>query len=78
MEIYYDFKREEVEKIVKELMEGDMGKKMKKKVMEWKKLAEVATSPLGSSSINLNDLVTKVLLKNKCFKKKVTLKLNLA
>ena len=66
MEIYYDFKREEVEKIVKELMEGDMGKKMKKKVMEWKKLAEVATSPFGSSSINLNDLVTKVLLKNKC------------
>ena len=70
MEIYYDFKREEVEKIVKELMEGDMGKKMKKKVMEWKKLAEVATSSFGSSSINLNDLVTKVLLKNKCLKKK--------
>nr|POE60288.1 7-deoxyloganetin glucosyltransferase [Quercus suber] len=62
MEINNDVKREEVEKNVRELMEGDKGKKMKKKALEWKKLAEDATDPLGSSSINLNNLVSEVLL----------------
>ncbi|KAM4073222.1 hypothetical protein ACB094_10G001900 [Castanea mollissima] len=62
LEIDFDVKREEVEKIVRELLEGDKGKKMKKKAMEWKKLAEEATSPLGSSSINLKNLVSEVLL----------------
>uniref|UniRef100_A0A2N9EWU9 Glycosyltransferase n=1 Tax=Fagus sylvatica TaxID=28930 RepID=A0A2N9EWU9_FAGSY len=61
MEIKNDVKREEVEKIVRELMEGEKGKKMKKKAMEWKKLAEEATEPLGSSSINLNNFVSDVL-----------------
>ena len=49
-------------KIVRKLLEGDKGKKMKKKAMEWKKLAEEATSPLGSSSINLKDLMSEVFL----------------
>ena len=62
MEINNDVKREEVEKNVRELMEGDKGKKMKKKALEWKKLAKDATDPLGSSSINLNNLVSEVLL----------------
>uniref|UniRef100_A0A2N9F6J5 Glycosyltransferase n=1 Tax=Fagus sylvatica TaxID=28930 RepID=A0A2N9F6J5_FAGSY len=57
-----DAKRDEVEKFVRELMEGDKSKKMKKKAMEWKKLAEDATAPLGSSSVNLNNLVSEVLL----------------
>ena len=47
---------------MRELMEGDKSKKMKKKAMEWKKLAEDAIDPLGSSSINLNNLVSEVLL----------------
>ncbi|XP_059450733.1 7-deoxyloganetin glucosyltransferase-like [Corylus avellana] len=54
--------RGEVEKIVRELMEGNKGKRMKKKAMEWKKLAEEATGPHGSSSINLDKLVNDVLL----------------
>ena len=62
MEINIEIKREEVEKILRELLVGDKGKKMKKKAMEWKKLAEEATSPLGSSSFNLKNLVTEVLL----------------
>jgi hypothetical protein len=62
MEIDNRANREEVAKTVRELMEGDKGKKMKKKVMEWKKLAEEATGPHGSSSINLNNLVNEVLL----------------
>ena len=62
MEIDFDIKRVEEEKIVRELLEGDKGKKMKKKAMEWKKLAEEATSPLGSSSINLKNFVSEALL----------------
>ncbi|XP_059451813.1 7-deoxyloganetin glucosyltransferase-like [Corylus avellana] len=62
MEIDNGAKRGEVEKIVRELMEGNKGKKMKKKAMEWKKLAEEATGPHGSSSINLDKLVNDVLL----------------
>jgi len=62
MEINNGADREEVGKLVRELMEGDMGKKMKKKVLEWKDLAEEATGPNGSSSINLNNLVNEVLL----------------
>nr|POF05230.1 udp-glycosyltransferase 85a3 [Quercus suber] len=62
MEIDNDVKREDVEKIVRELMEREKGKKMKKKLMEWKKLAEEATEPLVLSSINLNNLVNEVHL----------------
>ena len=62
MEIDFDIKRVEEEKIVRELLEGDKGKKMKKKAMEWKKLAEEATSPIGSSSINLKNFVSEALL----------------
>ena len=62
MEIYFDIKREEVEMIVRQLLEGNKGKKMMKKAIEWKKLAEEATSPLCSTSINLKNLVTEVLL----------------
>ena len=65
MEINNDVKREDVEKIVKELMEGDKGKKMKIKALEWKKLAEEGTSPNGSSATNLENLVNQVLLR-KC------------
>ncbi len=62
MEIQNDVTREKAEKIVRELIEGHKGKKMKKKVIEWKILAEEATDPVGSSSINLNNLVSQVLL----------------
>ena len=61
MEIDSDVKRDEVEKLVRELMEGDKGKAMKIKAMEWKKLAEKATGPNGSSSINLDELVNLML-----------------
>ncbi|CAL9013439.1 unnamed protein product [Prunus brigantina] len=63
MEISNDVKRDEVEKLVKELMEGEKGKKMKNKVMEWKKFAEEATGPHGSSSTNLENLVNQMLLR---------------
>ncbi|KAL6287090.1 hypothetical protein ACE6H2_011480 [Prunus campanulata] len=63
MEIDNDVKRDEVEKLIKELMEGEKGKKMKNKAMEWKKLAEEATGPHGSSSTGFDNLVNQVLLR---------------
>eukprot|EP00262_Sarcandra_glabra_P007330 TRINITY_DN2004_c0_g2_i1.p1 TRINITY_DN2004_c0_g2~~TRINITY_DN2004_c0_g2_i1.p1 ORF type:complete len:499 (+),score=66.56 TRINITY_DN2004_c0_g2_i1:58-1497(+) len=61
MEIDNNVTREEVESLVKELMEGEKGKKMKEKAMEWKESAEEATREGGSSCINMDKLV-KVLL----------------
>ncbi|KAF8406033.1 hypothetical protein HHK36_008113 [Tetracentron sinense] len=43
MEINSDVKRDEVETLVRELMERNKGKELKKKIMEWKNRAEEAT-----------------------------------
>ncbi|XP_050380470.1 7-deoxyloganetin glucosyltransferase-like [Argentina anserina] len=55
-----DVKRDEIEKLVIEVMEGEKGKEMRNKAMEWKKLAEEATDPHGSSSKNLANLVSLI------------------
>ena len=65
MEVDGDVKREDVEKLVRELMDEEKGKKMKKKAMEWKKLAEEAIIPGGSSYNNFNKLLSNVLLSKK-------------
>ncbi|KAK4491204.1 hypothetical protein RD792_001936 [Penstemon davidsonii] len=62
MEIDNNVKRDEVEVMVKELMEGEKGKEMKKKAMEWKRKAEEATAPGGSSYMNLDEMINEVLL----------------
>ncbi|KAB5551597.1 hypothetical protein DKX38_008908 [Salix brachista] len=65
MEIDNNVKRENVKKLVTELMEGEKGEKMKKKATEWRKLAEVASGASGSSSMNLDKLVKEVLCQGK-------------
>ena len=63
MEIEGDVKRDGVETLVRELMDGPKGKEMKKKALEWKKLAgSSACDPHGSSFLNLDKLVREVLL----------------
>jgi hypothetical protein len=62
MEIDNNVQRDEVEKLVRELMNGEKGKNMKKKVIEWKTKAEEATKPGGSSYQNLEKLIVQVLL----------------
>ncbi|KDP43116.1 hypothetical protein JCGZ_26649 [Jatropha curcas] len=62
MEIDSNVKRDEIEKLVRELMEGEKCKKLRNRAMEWRKLAIEATSPTGSSSLNLDKLVSHVLL----------------
>ncbi|CAL5386300.1 unnamed protein product [Camellia sinensis] len=64
MEIDNNVKRDEVEKLVREFMEGENGKKMKNKALEWKNLAEKATGPDGSSTFNLDKLVNVLLSRN--------------
>ncbi|XP_047341916.1 7-deoxyloganetin glucosyltransferase-like [Impatiens glandulifera] len=59
-----DVKRENVEGLVRGLMDGEEeeGKKMKDKAMEWKKMAEEAVGDGGSSYGNLDKLIQQVLL----------------
>ncbi|KAL5079225.1 hypothetical protein RYX36_007646 [Vicia faba] len=62
LELDTDVKREEVEKLINELMVGEKGKKMKKKAMEMKKRAENDTKPGGCSYMNLDKAIKEVLL----------------
>jgi UDP:flavonoid glycosyltransferase YjiC (YdhE family) len=63
MEIDTNVKRDEVEKLINELMVGDKGKKMRQKAMELKKKAEKNTSPGGCSYNNLDKVIKEALLK---------------
>ncbi|KAL9425699.1 hypothetical protein AB3S75_032625 [Citrus x aurantiifolia] len=56
-----DVKRNEVEKLVRELMEGEKSEKMRNKAMGWKKLADEVTAPHGSSSTKLEKLLNEIL-----------------
>ncbi|MCL7034427.1 hypothetical protein MKW94_002256 [Papaver nudicaule] len=62
MEIDNQVKRDEVEKLVRELMQGEKGKNMKSKAMEWKKKAEAAISPGGSSYANIDEIIKLLLV----------------
>ncbi|KAI5654089.1 hypothetical protein M9H77_31276 [Catharanthus roseus] len=54
MEIDTNVKRNEVEVMVRELMVGSKGNKMREKVDEWKKKAKMATMQGGTSYDNFN------------------------
>jgi len=62
MEIDTNVKREEVEKLINELMVGEKGKKMRQKAMELKKKAEEDTRFGGCSYMNLDKVIKEVLL----------------
>ncbi|PIA50829.1 hypothetical protein AQUCO_01200237v1 [Aquilegia coerulea] len=64
-EIDKNVKRDEVEGLVRNLMEGQKGKDMKRKMLEWKKSAEESTKPGGSSYANLEKVIKDVLLQKK-------------
>ncbi|KAI4312296.1 hypothetical protein MLD38_037121 [Melastoma candidum] len=57
-----DVKRDEVERLVRELLGGEKGKEVKRNAAEWRRLAEEATTgPAGSAVRNLDKLVEDVL-----------------
>ncbi|XP_026391204.1 7-deoxyloganetin glucosyltransferase-like [Papaver somniferum] len=61
MEIDNNVKRDEVERSVRELMEGEKGKiNMKERAMEWKLKAEEATLPGGSSYVTIDKIVSEM------------------
>ncbi|PIA38218.1 hypothetical protein AQUCO_02800114v1 [Aquilegia coerulea] len=62
MEIDKNVKREEVESVVRELMEGKKGMEMKLQAIEWKQKAKEAVAPGGSSSQNIDKLIKEILL----------------
>ncbi|XP_073022048.1 7-deoxyloganetin glucosyltransferase-like [Primulina eburnea] len=64
LEIEGDVEREKVANLVKVLMEGEKGKEMRKKALEWKDKAQLAAKPGGSSYNNFEVLVNEILLKN--------------
>ena len=58
-----DVRRDKIESLVRELMDGKKGEEMRKKALEWKKLAmDAASNPDGSSFQNLDSMVNQVLL----------------
>ncbi|KAL2511945.1 UDP-glycosyltransferase 85A1 [Abeliophyllum distichum] len=65
LEIDNNVNRNEVENIVRGLIDGDKGRQMKIKVIEWKNKAKEATEINGSSYTNLDKLVKNVLLSRK-------------
>ncbi|KAI3968035.1 hypothetical protein MKW92_052030 [Papaver armeniacum] len=62
IEIDSAVQRNEAEKLARQLMESEKGKKMKSKALEWKKKAEESSSPGGSSYVNINKIVNDVLV----------------
>ncbi|PQM33315.1 7-deoxyloganetin glucosyltransferase-like [Prunus yedoensis var. nudiflora] len=57
MEVSPDVKRDEIEALVKEMLEGEKGMKMRQKAKEWKKKAVEATDIGGSSYNNFDRLI---------------------
>nr|XP_043637056.1 UDP-glycosyltransferase 85C1-like [Erigeron canadensis] len=62
MEIEGTVNRDEVEKLVRELMDGIEGKRMRKKAMEWKETAEIAAGLKGSSYLNIENLAHDITI----------------
>ncbi|KAJ9562545.1 hypothetical protein OSB04_007705 [Centaurea solstitialis] len=60
MEIGRSVKRDEVEKVVRALMVGDEGRRMRTKAIEWKKMAKIAVGPNGSSFQSVRKLVDEI------------------
>ncbi|PIN10985.1 Cyanohydrin beta-glucosyltransferase [Handroanthus impetiginosus] len=56
MEIGEDVRRDEVERVVREVVGGDYGEKMKKRAMEWKGKVEEAVGGCGSTFLNLDSI----------------------
>ncbi|XP_057957036.1 UDP-glycosyltransferase 74F2-like [Malania oleifera] len=53
--------REEVERCIREVMEGESGQEMRKNAEIWRDLTKEAVSEGGSSDKNINEFVSKIL-----------------
>lgn len=62
VELRRDFRREEIGELLMGVMEGEEGRRLRRKAMEWKKEAEANVEHGGLSWTNFNNLVNEVLL----------------
>ncbi|GJR52415.1 linamarin synthase 2-like protein [Tanacetum coccineum] len=62
MEINHDVKRNEVEVLVKEMLQGEKGKEMRRNAKEWKRKAKEAIEVGGSSYNNFQRFIKEALL----------------
>jgi len=62
MEIDANVRRDDVAGLITELMEGEQGKEMRRKALEWRDKAIEAANPGGASRRNFDELVRDVLL----------------
>lgn len=63
MEIEGEVKRERVEAVVREVMDGAGGVEIREKVMEWRRVAgDASAPPCGSSFVNFETVVNEVLM----------------
>lgn len=63
MEIGDEVKRDRVEAVVREVMDGAGGVEIREKVMEWRRVAgEASAPPCGSSFVNFQTVVNEVLM----------------
>lgn len=56
-------KKEEIERCIKEVMEGERSKEIKKNSEKWKKLSREAIDQDGSSDKNIEEFVTHLMIK---------------
>ncbi|KAE8717848.1 UDP-glucosyl transferase 85A2 [Hibiscus syriacus] len=61
MEINPDVKRDDVESLVREMIERDDGQRIRQKALEWKKKAEAAINNGGSSLTNFDRMIEEIL-----------------
>ncbi|KAJ4715056.1 Glycosyltransferase [Melia azedarach] len=61
MEVNHDVKRDEIQGLVKEMMEGEKGKRRRQKAKEWKKKAEITTDIGGQSYNNFERFIEEAL-----------------
>lgn len=61
LELSKEVRREEVERMIREVMDTEKGEKMRRRALEWKEKAEKATRFGGSSFVNFEKFVKELL-----------------
>ncbi|RLM75203.1 7-deoxyloganetin glucosyltransferase-like [Panicum miliaceum] len=62
MEIGGEVRRDEVAAIIKEAMDGEKGREMRRRAEEWKEKAVKLTLPGGPAETNIDRVIDEVLL----------------
>lgn len=63
IEVEGEVSRECVVRLVRELIDGEAGRRLKAKALEWKRLTMAAVAPNGSSSVNVDMLIKDVIMR---------------